>query len=121
MASGYVLGGRTFGRKLDIKREISRVLNAGELGSRVDDRDLPFVTDLLWLRPEKVKRIGGRSITGFVRGAQIRPPKRTRCFWAVLSDGERVDFSVYRAVAALEARSGRSDNVQERSSAAALR
>ena len=111
MASGYVLGGRSFGRKLDIKREISRVLNAGELGSSVDDRDLPFVTDLLWLRHQEVKRIGGRSITGIVRKAQIRPSKRIRRFCAVLMDGERVEFSVYRAVAALDARSARSDNV----------
>jgi hypothetical protein len=101
MPNQYIVGGRPFRTKEDVEAEIHRVLEAGADGTVLTGGDEAFALGLLQCRNDKLELIGGRKILRIERGIQPPPLKRTRCFWLVLDDGSRVDFSAYKAVAAL--------------------
>lgn len=98
MAKFYRLGLETFETKDLITARISEILNAGPLESQVTGRDTLILYDLLALRADKRAELQGCEVIGFVRDAQPGEVKRTRCFWALLDNGERLHFSVYKAV-----------------------
>lgn len=106
MGRVYQLGRRGFPTKEAVTDHVSAILNAKPLGTEVTGDDALILFDLLALRKDKLAEIGGREVVGFERGEQPGSMKRTRCFWAILDDGTKIDMSVYKAIRLLEVTSG---------------
>ena len=98
MAKMYRVGGRDFSTKGAVTDYVSAILNAAPVGTEVTGRDTLVLFDLLALREDKLAEIGDREVVGFERGEQPGSIKRTRCFWAILDDGMKIDMSVYKAI-----------------------
>ena len=103
------IAGVAYGSKLAAIREASRILNAGPPGSPVEGEDINFVEALLSARADKTLDLHGLNPVRYERDWQdqrIATQRWTLCFWAVLEDGTRVDFSFMKAIDDLaEARS----------------
>ena len=102
MGKVYRLGRETFLTKDLVQARVSRIPNSGPLGSEVTGGDALILYDLLALRADKQAELQGRTVMGFARGIQPGEVKRSRCFWALVDDGEQVHFSVYKAVRLLK-------------------
>lgn len=94
----YRLGKRAFPTKGAVTEHVSAILNAAPIGSEVTGEDALILFGLLALRKDKLAEIGDREVVGFERGEQPGLLKRTRCFWANLDDGMKIDMSVYKAI-----------------------
>jgi hypothetical protein len=102
MGKEYRLGLETFATKELAKKRVSEILNAGPLKSEVTGQDTLILFDLLALRVDKQAEVKGHTVEGFVRDLQPGKFDETRCFWAVLDNGHRIHFSVYKAVRLLQ-------------------
>lgn len=94
----YRLGRRAFTTKEAVTEHVSAILNAKPLGTEVTGDDALILYDLLALRKDKLAEIGEREVVGFERREQPGSMKHTRCFWAILDDGTKIDMSVYKAI-----------------------
>lgn len=74
------------------------VLYRDELGTQVLGKDAEFLRALLKARPDKVAEIGARKVVRLWRDVQPGPFEQTRCFYAELDDGTRLDFSFNTAL-----------------------
>lgn len=87
-------------RSIAAARERCRkILSGGRPGTEVIGDDAEFLKALLDARPDKIAEIGARQIVRFWRDVQPGPFTQTRCFYAELDDGSRVDFSFEKALA----------------------
>lgn len=98
----YRVGRRAFPTKAAVTEHVSAILNAEPIGTEVTGEDALILYDLLAARKDKLAEIGDREVVGFERGRQPGSMKRTRCFWALLDDGTKIDMSVYKAIRLLD-------------------
>ena len=98
----YRVGRRAFPTKAAVTDHVSAILNAEPLGTEVTGDAVLILYDLLALRKDKLAEIGDREVVGFERGYRDGKEKWTRCFWAILDDGTKVDMSVYKAIRLLD-------------------
>lgn len=81
--------------------EARRILHDGAPGSEVKVEDVDFVEALLCARADKMLDLHGLTVIRFERNWQdtaIADRTWTICFWAILEDGSRVDFSFMKAI-----------------------
>ena len=97
----YKVGDHVFNTKEEIRSHISRIVSV-PAGSRLSSSDETFVLELLRLRTAKLLEIGERQIVLIVVDYQAEEPQWTKCVWLVLSDGTRLDVSLYKAVRAIK-------------------
>lgn len=102
MGKVYRVGRRAFPTKAAVTEHVSAILNAASIDTEVTGEDVLILYDLLALRKDKLAEIGSREVVGFERGEQPGSMKRTRCFWALLDDGAKIDMSVYKAIRLLD-------------------
>lgn len=105
MAKGpeLTISGRVYSCKSDAKRECSRILNDGPIGSTVCGADSEFVEELWLNRPDKHAEHPGKRVVRFERRYRDGKENWTRCFWAVFDDGTATDFSFKKAITNIEA------------------
>lgn len=95
------IAGRLYASKADAIREARRVLHDGVAGSEIAKSDEEFVEALLSARADKMLDLHGLNVVRYERNWQdvsVADRTWTMCFWAILEDGSRVDFSFMKAI-----------------------
>lgn len=94
-ARRIVLATRSFDKVGDATAFFAAMLKRYEIGERVSTEDAADLSALLDRHDELEEKVG----TGIVGFEVDTPPKDVpqfskRCFWAIRSDGTKIDFSI---------------------------
>lgn len=91
------VGDFVFSSKKAFTERCRKALYGGDLGMTLTGEDAELAQVVFYTRLDKVAQLNGRTVLHYIRG---KHPHNTPCFFAVLSDGEKLHFSFMKLIKA---------------------
>lgn len=89
------VGGFVFSSKKAFTERCQKALYGGDLETVLTGEDAELAQAVFYVRLDKVAQLNGRTVLHYIRG---KHPHNTACFFAVLSDGEKLHFSFKKII-----------------------
>lgn len=90
-----IVGRFGFSSKTAFIKRCQTALHGGDLGTVLTGEDAELAQAVFYVRLDKVAQLNGRTVLHYIRG---KHPHNTACFFAVLSDGEKLHFSFMKLI-----------------------
>ena len=100
MATGIkvTVGDFVFSSKKAFTERCRKALYGGDFGMTLTGEDAELAQAVFYTRLDKVAQLNGRTVLHYIRGKHTH---NTPCFYAVLSDGEKLHFSFMKLIKSL--------------------
>lgn len=89
------VGGFVFSSKKAFTERCQNALYGGDLETVLTGEDAELAQAVFYTRLDKAAQLNGRTVLHYIRG---KHPHNTACFFAVLSDGEKLHFSFKKII-----------------------